>query len=246
MNRAAIVTGSSRGIGKATAILLAQQGFNIVINCLREQGKAEEVREYIVKNTSADVIVVQADVADVIAVNRMVEATVNSFGSVDVLVNNAGSLIRPGHWRDVGDEAWQRTFDVHLKGPLNCVRAVVPHMKEKMYGRIVNVTSTYAYMGSPAVIAYTMAKAGVINLTKALAKDLAPHITVNAVAPGNIETDMAAGASPEFLQRVVDQTPLRRFGQPEEVAHAIAFLCSEATSFITGHVLVVDGGYMLR
>ena len=126
MNQTAIVTGSSRGIGKATAIALARQEFNVVINFLSEQAKAEEVKDYIVKNTSANAIAVQADVAHANAVNHMVDVAIGMFGGVDVLVNNAGALFRPGHWQDVTDEAWQRTFDIHLKGSLNAFAQSYP------------------------------------------------------------------------------------------------------------------------
>lgn len=244
-NGVVIVTGSSRGIGKAIALALAREGLRVVINYLQSEKEAGEVVQEI-KKMDHDAFEVKADVAKMEDVELLVDEAIKQFGSIDYLVNNAGVILRPGDWKDITEETWRRTIDVDLKGVFNCIKVVAPYMLKQRQGKIVNLTSTYGIIGAAPVIAYTASKAGVINLTRSFAKELAPYITVNAVAPGNIETELTASAGKEFLEQVIQSTPLRRLGKPEDVANAVVFLLSDKSDFITGHVLVVDGGHMMR
>jgi 3-oxoacyl-[acyl-carrier protein] reductase len=242
--KVAVITGAGRGIGKATAIALAKEGFSLVIDYL----SSEEEAQHLVKdiNQFSHAISVRADVSDLEQVKRLLDETLNTYGRVDVLVNNAGAIVRPGDWRSMTDDTWHRTLDINLLGVFNCIKTFAPVFLERKKGKIINMTSTYGILGAAPVIAYTAAKAGVINLTRAFAKELAPFITVNAVCPGNIDTEMTTSAGEEFIRSVIDATPLKRLGTPEDVANAILFLASSQADFITGQVLVVDGGHMLR
>ena len=168
------------------------------------------------------------------------------YNRLDVLVNNAGAIIRPGSWKEISEEDWQRTIDINLKGVFNCIKVFAELLKESENGRIINFTSTVGISAVAPVIAYGAAKAGVINLTNAFAKELAPSITVNAIAPGNIDTDMTTGAGKELVDWVINNTPMKRLGRPEEVAYLVSFLASEKASFITGQIIEVAGGYDLR
>ncbi len=161
---------------------------------------------------------------------------------LSILVNNAGAIYRPGDWNKLNESDLGKTIDVNLKGPLSCIQAVAPLMLRQRFGRIVNVTSTYAILGASGVAAYTAAKAGVISLTKGFAKEFAPHITVNAVAPGNVDTDMTKASGDAVNDWAINTTPLQRLARPEEIAEAIAYLA--CADFVTAHVLVVDGGQM--
>jgi len=244
-NKVAIVTGSSRGIGKATALELAREGAKVIVNYVKSEEKARKVVEEI-KKLNSSAIAMKADVANLSEVKRLVEKTISEFGKVDILVNNAGLIERPDDYKNLTEESWKRTFDVNLKGVYNCIKAVAPYMLKQKSGKIVNIATTYAMTGSVYVISYTASKAGVITLTKAFSKEFAPYINVNAVAPGNIDTDMTKDAGEEFIKKTIEQTPLKRLGKPEDVANAIVFLCSSKADFIIGEVLIVDGGYILR
>ncbi len=241
-NRVAIITGSSRGIGRATAILFAKEGAKVVVNYIKEKKKAEEVVKSIGKQNS---LLVQADVATEEGVKKLVGETVKRFGKIDILVNNSGAILRPGDWKsDVA--TWQKTIDANLTSAWLMIREVVPIMLKKKSGVIVNVVSVYGFLGAAAVLAYTSAKAGLITLTKSFAKELAPAIRVNAVAPGNVMTDMTKGAGPALIEQFRQETPLKRIADPDEIARAILFLASDDASYITGETLVVDGGYSLK
>jgi 3-oxoacyl-[acyl-carrier protein] reductase len=243
MRPVAIVTGSSRGIGSATALELAKQGHDIVVTYLTSEREARETAKEIDKTSRA--LLVQLDVANPYSVESLVAATIAHFGRIDVLVNNAGAILRPSDWRSISESTWQRTLGVNLTGAYHCIRETADIIKLSPSGRIINVTSTYGMMGAAPVIAYAAAKSALIALTRSFAKELAP-VTVNAVAPGHIETDMTKSAGDEFLSRVIGATPLRRLGAPADVATAVAFLASQQAGFITGHVLVVDGGHILK
>ena len=176
---------------------------------------------------------------------RLMTAAREAFGGLDILVNNAGYLPRPGDWKNISEDIWRATIDTNLTGVFNCIRMAVPLIADRDGGRIINVSSTYGIFGSANVIAYVAAKAGVINLTKSFAKELAPRITVNAVAPGHIQTDLTPKV-PGFLEKISAMTPAGRIGQASEVAALIAFLASDRAAYITGQVIAVDGGHMLK
>lgn len=242
-SKTVLVTGSSRGIGRATAIQLAESNRNIIINYANSAAKAEEVVEEI-RESSGNAISIQCDVSDPDAVSEMAKEIHEEFGTVDSLVNNAGMITRPGHWEELSMEDWQQTLAVNLTGAFNCIREFAPDMVSQGDGTIVSVSSTYAYMGAP-VVAYTAAKAGVLNLTKSFARELAPEVNVNAVAPGTVDTDMTQSAGQEFIDQVIDETPLNRLGSPADIAATIEFLLSEKADFITGETIIVDGGHRL-
>lgn len=241
-NKVAIVTGSSRGIGRATAILFAKEGAKVVVNFINEKKKAEEVVNAIGKQNS---LLVQADVATEAGVKRLVRETMKRFGRIDILVNNAGAIFRPGDWKS--DLAtWQKTIDTNLASAWLMIREVAPLMQKQKSGTIVNLTSVYGILGAAPVLAYTSAKGGLITLTKSFAKELAPYIRVNAIAPSNVMTDMTRGAGPALIEQFRRETPLQRIAEPEEIARAVLFLAFDESSYITGHTLVVDGGYSLK
>ncbi len=241
--KVAVVTGASRGIGKAIALELANCGMNIVVNFFKEEELAKEVAEEICKKTNA--IYVKCDVSDRKQVDFLHEETISKFGRADILINCAGVIKIPGDWANIGDIQWDRTFDVNLKGKFNCIKKFAPIFLEQQYGKIINIASTYGIFGAAPVVAYAAAKAGVLNLTKSFAKELAPHVTVNSVAPGNIDTDMTRGAGPDLIKMIVESTPLKRLGQPEDVAYMVSFLASEKADFITGQTFIVDGGHFI-
>ncbi len=240
-DKVVIVTGASRGIGRTTAIAFAKEGAKVVVNYYNSGSRAREVEKEIMKYSEC--ICLKCDVSDSAGVRKMAGQVIKKFGKIDVLINNAG-LIIPRNWDKLDDKTWQRMMNVNLKGQFNCIQAIAPHMKKQKSGRIINITSTFGFIGASAVIAYTTAKAGVINLTKSFAKELAPDINVNAIAPGIIDTDMTKGAGKRLIKQFIEETPLKRLGKPEEIAEAAVFLAK--SDFITGEVLVVDGGHSLR
>lgn len=241
-DKVAIVTGSSRGIGRATAILFAKEGAKVVITYKTNKKAAEDVLKTIGRNNG---IVLQLDISKEEDVKTAVKQILNKFKKIDILVNNAGEIIRPGDWkRDV--DTWKKTMDVNLTGTWLMIREIAPIMQKQNSGNIVNLTSTVGMLGVAPVLAYSSAKGAIIALTKAFAKELAPNIRVNAVAPSNVMTDMTRGAGDELIERMKRTTLLQRIAQPEELAKAILFLVSEDSSYVTGHVLVVDGGYSLK
>lgn len=247
--RVALVTGASRGIGRATALAFAREGAKIVVNYRRERSKAEEVVGEIEKLGGA-ALAFQADVGDRDAVERMVEEALGAFGGMDILVNNAGVSMGAGSLLEFNEEEYDPMWRVNVKGVLHCTRAVAPHMIEKRYGKIVNIASV-AGLGTallPGNMLYASTKAAVIILTKRLALELGQHgINVNAIAPGLIRTDMGLGyhRATEQAKRIryfEEHSVFRRIGEPEEVANVAVFLASDEASFITGQVITVDGG----
>lgn len=240
-NRVAIVTGSSRGIGAATALLFAREGCKVVVNYKSEKKKAKAVVKAIGKNA----LILQADVTKEDDIKHLVKQTLGEFGRIDILVNNAGEIFRPGDWKS-DRETWEKTIDANLTSAWLMIREVAPIMQKQKSGAIVNIVSVYGFLGAAAVLAYTSAKAGLITLTKSFAKELAPAICVNAVAPSNVMTDMTRGAGPALIEQFRQETPLKRIADPEEIARAILFLASDDASYITGEMLVVDGGYSLK
>ncbi len=243
MNKTALITGSSRGIGRATALKLAEEGYNICINYIERGDLADELAAEL-KSRGHEAIAFQADVADRNQVDAMVSEVTGRFGKVDLLVNNAG-VAGQALFQDVTDEMWDRYFSVNLNGARNTIQAVLPGMLHSKSGVIVNVSSIWGLHGASCEVTYSCTKHALIGLTRSLAMELAPsNIRVNCVAPGVINTDMVQVLGKEVLDELADQTPLGRLGTPEDIAEAICFLASDKASFITGQVLVSDGGFV--
>lgn len=240
-DKVALVTGASRGIGRAIAVAFAGQGMNVVVNYLKdEQAAAEAVG--LVKSAGVDAIAMKADVRNLEQVQKMVQAAVEKFGRIDILVNNAG-VLRDNLLTFMSDEEWTEALDTSLKGAFHCIKAVAKDMARRKWGRIINISSDAGLMGDMMRANYSSAKAGMLGLTKTAARELAMSgITVNAVSPGIIETGMIAGMNEQKRKRTLDMIPGKRFGKPEEVAGVVLFLASEAASYITGEVICVDGG----
>src|SRR2546428_6399499 len=240
--RVAIVTGASRGIGRAVAERFGAQGAKVAVNWVRGDREARDVVEAI-KNHGGDALSVQGDVSRSADVRKLVRATVDAFGRVDILVNNAGVMVSRSVM-DTTEEDWDRTIDVNLKGAYLCSKEVVPIMLEQKTGKIINMSSNSGLYHPSAMrfTEYVVSKAGMNGLTKALALALGPHITVNAICPGWIKTDMIADTDPVLEQRILDETALHRWGTTDDVAAAAVFLASHEADFITGELLIGAGG----
>ena len=244
MRKCALVTGSSRGIGRAVATQLAKEGWPVCINYIQHRDAAEDLVRRL-RSEGHSAIAVQADVADRQAVNAMVAAAETQLGPVELLVNNAG-VAGQALFQDITDEMWDRYMGVNLGGARNTIQAVLPHMISEKRGCIVNVSSMWGLRGASCEVTYSCTKAALIALTRSLALELAPsHIRVNCVAPGVINTDMVQVLGQEVLDELAVQTPLGRLGTPEDIAHAVCFFASEKASFITGQVLTADGGFIV-
>ena len=240
--RVAIITGASRGIGRATALALATEGANVVVNYASSSAAAEEVVKTI-SDAGGNAIALQADVSKLDQVDTLINKTLEKFGRVDVLVNNAG-ITRDTLLLRMKPEDWQAVIDLNLTGVFLCTKAVSKVMLKQKSGRIINITSVAGQMGNPGQANYSAAKAGVIGFTKAVAKELASRsITVNAVAPGFIATDMTSDLKSDEILKYI---PLARYGEPQEVAGMIRFLAADpAAAYITGQVFNVDGGMVM-
>lgn len=242
--KVALVTGASRGIGRAIAIRLAAEGAKVAINFAGNTEKAEAVKAEI-EAAGGEALLVQANVADAAAVEEMVAKVVEAFGGIDVLVNNAG-ITRDGLLVRMKDEDFDAVLDTNLKGVFYCTKVVSKLMMKKRSGRIVNMTSVVGVNGNAGQTNYAAAKAGVIGFSKSAAKELASRgITVNMVAPGFIDTDMTSVLSDKAKEAALAGIPLQRMGTPENVADAVAFLVSDQAAYITGQVIHVDGGMVM-
>ena len=240
----AIVTGASRGIGRAVAIALAKVGAKVVINYAGNAEAAEEVRTVITAN-GGQAITVKADVADADAVDSLVKQAIETYGKIDILVNNAG-ITRDTLLMRMKDEDWDAVMNTNLKGIFYCTKAVTKSMMKQRSGKIINMTSVVGLMGNAGQANYAAAKAGVIGFTKSMAKELASRgITVNAIAPGFIATDMTQGLSEQVKADLEAKIPLSRLGEAEDVAAAVVFLASQSANYITGQTLNVDGGMVM-
>ncbi len=243
VNKTAIVTGASRGIGRTVAKVLAEQGASVVL-AGRTRAALEEAAEEI-RSRGGQATAVVCDVTVEGDVEQLVKATLEGYGRVDILVNNAG-VTRDGLVMRMSEEDWDAVLDTNLKSVYRCTRAVLRPMLKQRAGRIVNIASVVGLTGNAGQANYAAAKAGIVAFTKSVAREVASRgITVNAVAPGYIDTDMTRALSPEQRERILSGIPMGRMGSTEDVAYAVAFLAGEEAGYITGQTLVVDGGLVM-
>ncbi|HWL12969.1 MAG TPA: 3-oxoacyl-[acyl-carrier-protein] reductase [Ureibacillus sp.] len=242
--KTAVVTGASRGIGRAIALQLAEEGANVVVNYSGSEDKALQVVEEI-KNIGRNAIAVKANVSDNESVQNLMSQALEAFGSIDVLINNAG-ITRDNLIMRMKEDEWDDVISTNLKGVFLCTKAVTRQMMKQRAGRIINISSIVGVMGNAGQANYVAAKAGVIGLTKTTARELASrNILVNAIAPGFIETEMTDALPEDIKAAMLAQIPLAQLGQPEHIAKAVVFLASEDSSYMTGQVLHIDGGMVM-
>jgi 3-oxoacyl-[acyl-carrier protein] reductase len=243
--KVAIVTGSARGIGRAIALKLAEVGADIVVNDIPAAAEALESTATEIRALQRQVLAVTADVSSKDEVNRLVDAAVSTFGHIDIMVNNAG-VTRDQLLMRMTDEEWDTVLNIDLKSAFLCSRAVIRHMMKQRWGRIISIASVVGIIGNASQVNYAAAKAGVIGLTRSIAKEVGSRgITANAIAPGYIDTRMTEQLDEKRKQAFLERVPLGSAGTPRDVAEAVAFLASEEAKYITGQVLNVDGGMAL-
>ena len=238
--KTALITGSSRGIGKAIAIKLSNEGYRVIINY--NNSKEEAIT---LANSLQNAIAIKADITNRDEVIAMVSLALSHFGSIDVLVNNAG-IAEQKLFFDITEADFDRMYDVTLKGMFHTCKAILPQMVQRRYGKIINISSIWGICGASCEVHYSTMKAGMIGFTKALAKEVGPSkVTVNCVAPGVIMTDMNQSIDQQTLQELKDETPLMELGTPEDVANVVCFLASDNANFMTGQVLSPNGGLVI-
>lgn len=241
IEKTVLITGGSRGIGRSVALSFAKEGINVIINYTSDKegaaGVIKEIEGFGVKGSA-----VKADVSKAEEVDRMIGEIKKDFGSIDILINNAG-ITRDGLFIGMKEKDWDRVMDVNLKGVFLCTKAVIRGMIKQKYGRIINISSVVGVVGNPGQVNYSASKAGIIGFTKSLAREVAGrNITVNAIAPGFIETDMTKILPEDIKKSMVETIPMKRYGRPEDVANLAVFLGSDRAGYITGQVVHVDGG----
>lgn len=242
--KCAIVTGASRGIGKAIAIKLASLGASIVINYRSSESEAENVAKE-VKKFGVEAMLVKADISNIEEAEKLVKEAKEKFGKIDIMVNNAG-ITKDGLIMRMKEEDFDNVIRVNLKGVFNCLKSITPVMMRQKHGKIINLSSVVGISGNAGQVNYAASKAGVIGMTKSLAKEIGSRgINVNAVAPGFIETDMTDKLGEKLKQEAVNNIPLKRLGKPEDVAEVVSFLASDEASYVTGQVIHVDGGMVM-
>ncbi len=238
MKKTVLITGASRGIGRECAVAFSKNGYNVVVNYLNSENEAFALaKEY------ENIFPVKADVSDVIQVKAMIDSAVDRFGTIDVLINNAGVALQK-LFTDTSDEEWSRLFGVNVGGVFNCTREVAKLMISNHCGKIINISSMWGECGASCEVAYSASKAAVIGFTKALAKELGPSgITVNCISPGLINTDMNGNIDKDTIDAIVGETPLMKMGECSHVAETALFLASPSAEFITGQIVGVNGGF---
>lgn len=245
MTKTALVTGASRGIGKKIALQLGEEGYNVVVNYAGNKEKAEEVVS-VIKTFGVDAFAIQANVSEQDEVKAMIKETLNQFGTIDVLVNNAG-ITRDNLLMRMKQNEWDDVINTNLKGVFNCVQAVTRPMLKQKSGRIINLSSVVGSLGNAGQVNYVATKSGVEGMTRTFARELASRgITCNAVAPGFIVSDMTDQLSDELKEQMKSQIPLARFGEDSDIAHTVAFLASDKASYITGQTIHVNGGMYMQ
>ena len=243
--KVALITGGSRGIGKAIAKKFAKEGYDIVINYVSESAELGKVKEEMIENRNVDILFVKADVTNYKGCEEMIKEVINKFGRIDVLVNNAG-ITKDGLLMRMKEEDFDKVIEVNLKGTFNVTKNVIPYMMKQRSGKIVNISSVVGIGGNAGQANYAASKAGIIGFTKSVAKELASrNILANCVAPGFIKTDMTDVLSDAVKENINKQIPLNKMGEADEVANAVYFLASEENTYITGQVLNVDGGMIM-
>ena len=242
-DKKAIVTGAGQGIGRSIALKMAQEGADVVVAEWNPETGSQTKKD--VQALGREVLLMNVDVVDQKQVQQMVAGILKTWGRIDILVNNAG-FDRPGNLLKVKEEDWDAVLGVHLKGTLNCIQAVASHMIENGYGKIVNISSVWGKSGAVSEICYSSAKAGIIGLTKSVARELGRYqINVNVVLPGFILTPTVSKMAEKYRDIITENTPFKRAGKPEEVANVVAFLASDEASFITGAAIEVSGGWLM-
>jgi len=243
-NKIALITGAGKGIGRTIALEFAKEGAIVIINYFHSKNESENVAKEI-KKLGGNALALKANVANFNEVMRMVKKVIFIFGRIDILVNNAGLLI-PSNLENTTEKIWEETINVNLKGAFNCIKAVVPYMKKQKYGKIINISSIAGIVGSSTSIPYGISKAGLINLTKTLAKNLGKYnITINCIAPGPVNTDLIKKLDKNLIKKFIEETPLKRIAEPEDIAKVAVFFSSSESDFITGQTLIVDGGRII-
>lgn len=239
--KCAVITGASRGIGKSIAIKFAKEGANIVINYRNNEEEALKVKKEL-EDLGSKTLVVKADISELKEAENLIKEAKKEFGRVDILVNNAG-ITKDNLLIRMKEEDFDNVIKINLKGAFNCLKSVTPIMLKQKYGKIVNMSSVVGVIGNPGQVNYCASKAGLIGMTKSLAREIGSrNITVNAIAPGFIDTDMTKVLNEDQKKNILSQVPLNRFGSVEDIANVALFLASENSNYITGQVIHVDGG----